>query len=325
MTGFFRLPAVRKVVLFIGIVIVLWIFLYFVENSLPFVKPGAEVIYNTKWASLQKGELFKGNSENRIAFFGDSKTLSGFNPVLFDDLLGLGTYSFNMGMPSSKSFVNEIELLAKNNQIPRIVLLQFPWEREPSISLTDAIKDDKAIIQQAFPFRQLPRNLAVFMYASTKSGGPFSFYETSRRIARQLLNDRGYYFIEGQSHFPGHRLPSTYSLPTDKPEYVKQRLPVSTGQSFNLLKNIAQKYNIDIILVPEYFRQGALATPPSANDAIRNSLRHYPQFRVVGPDYILFENGEFSDPVHLNKQGAEKYTRYLVSQLVTPISRILSN
>ena len=58
----------------------------------------------------------------------------------------------------------------------------------------------------------------LFVFASIGHGGISGFYRECAGIGEQVLRDRGYYFIKGQSHYPGDRLPDEFSLPTDTPD-----------------------------------------------------------------------------------------------------------
>ena len=47
-------------------------------------------------------------------------------------------------------------------------------------------------------------------------------------------------------------------------------------------------------------------------------MKGHPRFTPAGPNYFLFANRYFSDPVHLNPEGARVYTRRL-AEILAPI------
>ena len=61
--------------------------------------------------------------------------------------------------------------------------------------------------------------------------------------------------------------------------------------------------------MPTYYREGLYA-PAGSNRADRIALRNH-GIELLGPDYWLYPNRAFSDPTHLNPNGAEAHTRRL--------------
>lgn len=125
-----------------------------------------------------------------------------------------------------------------------------------------------------------------------------------------MLSDRGYYFIEGQSHFPNHRLPDDFALQNDHPERTYRRKVSVDVPAFGQLIALLELCDVQVLLIPPYFRDGEYAPPHSNSDALQ-SLARYPRLAVLAPAYWLLPNRYFSDPVHLNPDGAELYTRML--------------
>ena len=163
----------------------------------------------------------------------------------------------------------------------------------------------------AFPFRSLPRDCLVFGFLARRHGGPARFYRESAEIARRVIRDRGYYFIESQSHYPGHRLPADYTFPADHPGQVHVRAVDTKGPTFARLRALARDHAIDVLLIPDHFRRHAYREAPPINETVAAALAPYGRFRQLGSDYVSFENADFADPVHLNPDGAERYTDLL--------------
>ena len=289
----------------------LWAFFTAVSASLPYVQPGAKIIYDAKLAAIGKVALFPRTAPVRVAVFGNSRILSGFIPSRFDGAVGHGCASFNFGLPDSDHFVAELERMVQSGDVPTHILLQGPWSTQAPSTFLQWLKQDRVIINKVFPFRTLPRDLIAFAFLSRRHGGPLAFYRESAAIAEQVLRDRGYYFIEGQSHYPGHRLPEDFSLPTDTPGEYTARTVTTSGPLFEQLVRLVRIHDIQVLLIPDHFRPRAFREPPPNNRNLTKRWSPYRNFRQLGPDYVLFDNHDFADAVHLNPEGAEAYTDLL--------------
>jgi hypothetical protein len=289
----------------------LWLLAFSVWKSLPYVRPGAEIINESKLAMLSGGELYPRRAPIRVAVFGNSRVLSGFVPETFDRTVGHGVASYNLALAGNSFFLDELERVANSGNPPTHVLLQSVWASEHGDSFLDAIKQDRAIIKWAFPFRTLPRDLMLFAVLSRSRNGLMAYYRKSAATVQAIAKDRGYFFIESQSHFPGHRLPDDYTLPTDTPSLVSPRRVTTSGRAFERIEQLSRKYNFQVLLIPDNFRRNAFAEPPRANKVVDQALAPFPRFHQIGPDYILFENRNYADPVHLNPEGAPLYTEIL--------------
>jgi hypothetical protein len=286
---------------------VLWVLFYYLWRELPNVRAGSVIVYAAKEELERDGQLFPPSvpASARVIVFGNSKVLSGFVPRLFDAETGL--YSFNLGKPDESHVARDLELLARTNQLPRTILLTLPWTTEK----TPLLPGDDAIMNTLFPFGKLPRDLALFWLRARERGGLAAFYRFGEQSASQMRRDRGWYFIEGQSHYPGDSLPDNYRLPADRPGVVDDPAFVPEGSEFARLNGLGEQYNLRFCIVPSYHRMGELAPSPLFAASVAARLRQYRRFAVRGPNYLLFPNRYFSDPVHLNPAGARLYTHRL--------------
>jgi hypothetical protein len=73
-----------------------------------------------------------------------------------------------------------------------------------------------------------------------------------------------------------------------------------------------------VVFVPSYLRVGSHA-PSEADSRVREGLAGH-DIEVRGPDYWLYPNRFFSDPGHVNPEGAAAYTRDLW-RLLAPVIR----
>lgn len=304
---------------FIGITTALWILFFVADSALPYIRPGAEVVYTAKSKVVQTGSLFRPDAPVKLVMVGNSQVLTGFQPELFDSLSGATVSSYNIGLPDFLMFADNLEKLCRRGETPTHVLLIFPWSdgEESSSSLFNPGIDDNRVISQLFPFRKLPRNLLLFAARSHSRGGLRVYYADCRRQSEAMLAQKGYYFIEGQSHYPGHRLPEDFRLQKDDPKKPFTRSVSTNSSEFLRLSAIVEQHGVKLIFVPRYFREGEVG-PSAPTSTITANLSAHPKISVQGPDCWLLPNRFFSDPTHLNPEGAAHYTRHLW-ELLEPI------
>lgn len=298
----------------LGSGLILWALFQFLWVSFPYVRNGTRVILDAKKQVIEAGEVFpqETNATYRVAVFGESRILCGFLPEQFDAANGGRTVSYNLGMPGDPAFVRNLEIMIERGSVPTHVFLLVPWPRdefEPTV--WKWFQSDDEIMERIFPFRTMPRDLFVFFALARTRGGVEAFYQQSRQYAVTMLADRGYFFIEGQSLFPDHRLPDDYSRPEDS-DAPHVRTVVAEGPYFQRLQRLVRDYGLRIYLIPGYVRDRAYGPPSLANEqATRKELEPHPGFCVLGPDYFRYPNSLFSDNVHVNPDGARRYTQDL--------------
>jgi hypothetical protein len=288
----------------------LWLIFYVCSRKLSGIRPAQLIVYDAKVHDLSRSVQFTENIKNRILIFGDSRILSGFIPELFDDS-GSITRSFNFGLPATVHFLSVLEDIVKGGQIPTHVILTVGWSQDNMDGSDNASPDDqKKLIDSLFPFRMLPRDLTLFLIRSRNRGGIIKYYRYGSQCVKNMLAERGYYFIEGQSMYPDHRLPEGFRLKKDRPDKVLLRRFNTGSRIFKRLKELHDQHGINFYIVPCYYRKGAYAEP-SIQNSNAEVFKKYKGFQVLGPEYYLFPNKYFSDPAHLNPEGAEVYTKKL--------------
>jgi len=288
----------------------------------PYLRPGDNLVATMKHDTARNGNFFKSARGERIhvVAFGYSKMLSGFRPDLFDSQMaagGFATESYNFGLPGDSKFVSDLEAMAAHGTAPDIALLTFPWPSTPPPGPTffHFINNDQELMEELFPFHHLPRNLFILAVQAHSLRRMPEVYEEDKQSVFQVAKDRGYYFISRQSHYPHDELPPTLRLPTDKPQELSPRV-VTLGPVYEQLATALAQHKIKCLLIPNYFRDGEFALPPTPNPQTARVLEGQPNVAVVGPDYWLYANRLFSDPEHANRPGAVTYTKD-VADLVT--------
>ena len=298
--------SIAKMFLLLGL---LWILFYTSYRLLPYIRAGAVIIYEAKTNEMLNSLKFPQNAKYKIVICGNSKILSGFIPNIFDST-DEKTYSYNLGLPDAENFLFTIEHLIRCGQTPTHVFLTIPWPDDGESNKSFALFDDIHIMETLFPFKTLPRDLILFLLRSRTRGGLGKFYQFGKDSVTKMLADNGYYFIEGQSHFPNHQLPEGFKLQADTPDKTRCRTFYKESSTFKKLIELHEKYNINFYIVPIYYRSGSVAQYPAKNEnaAVFNG---YPGLHILGPEYYLFSNKNFSDPTHLNPEGAKLYTKKL--------------
>jgi hypothetical protein len=290
-----------------------WLACFGLWKALPGIRAGHVQIYASATRAIRVGQLFPPDAEMRLVIFGNSQIQAGFVPKAFDAASGGRVASYNLGLPNTTAFIDELEILVRREPAPTHVLITQLWDETPAPSLADRFMDDAGLLRDLFPFKDLPRDLFLFTARSFAKGGPLAFYRRSIANVEQSVADRGYYFITEMSHFPGNRLPPDFRLDSDDPNAFKPRDVPPRGRVAAQVSAIAE--DLPLYLVPTMSRIGQY------RDAVRDeaavaSLAEY-GVEVLGPDYWLLPNAMFSDPLHLNPEGARCYTR-LLWELVAP-------
>lgn len=304
---------------------VLWFVFYGIFQTFPYLSEGSEVIYRAKVDQEFHGTIFpRGAAASRLLMFGTSTTLAGFIPAHFDGLAevdGLSVFSYNSGYPGRSEFVPQLTKIVQNkSNIPDIVLLTVPWApSENARGLFRPFSDDHKIADLLFPFRHLLRDSLSFLVTSREHGGPAAFYRESGLNVSRMLQDRGYYFISEQSHYPHNRLPDNFRLGSDRPDYVYFRTADAGSSELSQLNSIIERNHIQCFFVPDYQREGKVAPAPEVDRPFAELLQHHTSCKVLGPDYYLLPNRMFSDQTHLNPEGAKVYTEAIYRLVVNQV------
>jgi hypothetical protein len=313
----------RGCLYFLGVTSLAWMGLEAIHVSFPYFQPGSNIVTDAKRSWSLTHPLFDDDAQIRALVFGNSKTLASFNPALFDTRVAEAgvsgkVQSINEALPGERRFVVYLNQLLSAGARPTHVLIQFPpIPEDHELNWGDWLRHDKMIVDTLFPFRTMPRDFTLFVFAAIGHGGIAGFYRESEQVAQQVVHDRGYYFLKGQSHFAGDRLPDDFRLPTDTPAKAGTR-PIDTAlPPFMRLSDLAKRYGFKVILFPPTYRTGELAPAP-ARDPVEQIVPGHPELVVLGDDYWLMPPRYFSDPVHPNVEGADIYTARLAA-LVAPL------
>jgi hypothetical protein len=309
---------------FVLVCAAIWMALYALYASFPYLQSGSDIVAGAKRSYSLTHPLFDSDARIRVLVFGDSKTLAAFNPRIFDarvaqDGIAEKAQSFNEGLPGERRYVVYLEQLLASGIRPTHVLVQFaPIEEDREPKWGEWLRHDKMIVDTLFPFRTLPRDLVLFLFSAVGHGGISEAYRRNSQAAEQVISDRGYFFIAGQSHFAGDRLPDDYRLATDTPDKVSSREVDTARTAFARLSSLADRYDFQVIVFPPVYRSGELAAVPARQPTV---VSGFPRFVNAGEDYWLLPPRCFSDPIHTNTGGAEIYSTRLADLLAPLLKR----
>ncbi|SFK13635.1 hypothetical protein [Methylocapsa palsarum] len=295
----------------------IWLSLYAISKSFPFVQNGATAIAEEKQILALNPHMFAPGDKIRVIAFGNSKTLAGFRPSVFSSQVGSESSAENLAIPGDSRFLDLLETALTHGAAPTHVFLQtLPLpedEADRSQSPWNYFLDNKKMVKLLFPFRPFIRDAIIFAFESRSAGSLTAQYRSNASQIEKMREERGYYFIKSQSHYAGDRLPDGYSLPTDTPNKVATRNVDTNDPYFQRLMRLADQYDFQIVLIPTAYRPGEFAEAPPIDAESVKALKSFPRVHVVGPAYWIYDLAEFSDPVHLNMHGAERYSKQLAA------------
>jgi len=302
----------RRLSFTIALGIAFYIALFTVHKLLPYIRVGSEIVTDEKLHFIKTESIFPPNAKRRLVIFGDSRALSGFIPALFDELSRDTIYSYNLAIPENQMLIPLMEIIINKGQIPTDIFITIPWEELPKKDNPLVfIGNDKEIIKRLVPFRHLIRNLLIFGNRSRYRGGIRKLYDENKQSAKEVLENRGYYFIAGQSFYKNDELPEDFSYTSDQPDKLYHRPVPPKNELYKQFAQMLEAHSIRAYFVPMYNRTGAIKPNPESNIELIKAFENNSRIQVLGPDYFSFPNKLFSDPVHLNRNGAKVYTTKL--------------
>jgi hypothetical protein len=301
----------RRLSYIIALGIAFYIGLFTIHKIFPYIGVGSQIVTDEKLHFVNTESIFPPNAKRRLVIFGDSRVLSGFIPALFDELSRGTIYSYNLAIPDNQMFIPLMENIINKKQIPTDIFITIPWQELPKKNPLMFIDNDNEIIKKLVPFRYLIRNLVIFWHRSRYRGGIRKLYDEGKHSAKEVLENRGYYFIAGQSFYKNDELPDDFSFISDQPDKFYFRGVPPKNELYKQLTQMLEAHSINAYFVPIYARIGAYKPNPEPNVEFTQAFENNSRIQVIGPDYFSFPNKLFSDPVHLNRNGAKVYTTKL--------------
>ena len=305
----------RSFLLFAGLFALVWLALNFAHQKLRFVQAGSDLVLEEKYGKLAKQALFPAHEKYRVIALGNSKTLSSFKPDVFDAAFPGDVRSYNFGLPGESQFLPVLQSILASGNRPTHLLLQLPWAPpEGAAKQLPLLKDDNRILMTLIPFRRFFRDLTLFVFQSLRTGVGAEWARIKGEI-ESVEKNRGWYFISGQSRYPNGQLPSNFSLASDNAQAKPVRALAPLGADYSVLLALAKQYDFKVVLVPWSARAGEYAPADDSGSSAAKVVSEAPYIAERGPNYWLYPPSSFSDPVHMNADGAEAYTKRLAAFL----------
>ncbi len=126
---------------------------------------------------------------------------------------------------------------------------------------------------------------------------------------QQMLINRGYYYISEQSRFPDGRLPANFTEDLN-PGISPPQFDISQDKYLFKFFDFCKKYNIKILLINEPERMHRFSQYNDISFHFKQILSLYDNVYLSTKGYKskFYPNAKFSDPTHLNQEGAREYT-----------------
>jgi hypothetical protein len=297
---------------------IVWMLLYGVYWAFPFVQNNSAAITARKIDFLRSQPIFSAEARVRILAFGNSKILTGLDPATFRATLSSRIELFNAGRPNTTDFVILLKQILARGTRPTHLLVQTPPIDEHEESWSEFFSHDRRLVETLFPFRDFPHDLAQLLALARREGSMLNAYKEHAQAVDRVIADQGYFFVKWNALFPGGRLPDDYQLPTDLSNRDPQRVIDQEAPAFKELAGLSAIYRFKVIFIPSPFRKGEIAAPDPSQMERVEALSQVPNFFVAGPARWVLEPRYFSDPLHLNSDGARLYSR-LLAELTAPV------
>ena len=246
------------------------------------------------------------NSKNQnydVVFLGSSRVNNHFVPKIFNDQ-GLKTYNFGLTRSRLEESALMLKLMVERNYKIKNLILQVDLNintndhSEAIRSLFMPYLHSSATIRNHY--KHIPEYNQLlyipfyrYMHYDARIGFREFYQSAIRKKTNQLDNDGFYPLLKNQRPM----------VPADLSKYTPKR-----NVAYEEIKLICQKHNIKLI---------AMATPMCMSTINRE---YFKQLQSVYPEILNFEDAVtydkyFSTCGHLNKEGAEEFTRFVFNRL----------
>lgn len=294
-------------------------------------KDGASIVCEQKRLAVRNDQWQIPNEKATVLYFGASGILSALIPEVFDSMMEHRTYSLNLALPALPigPYYHCLLDYMENNPPPEYIIMAYHVDTEP-ILLFDTYAnqgidfpgevisyffnrgDKNQTLNYLLPFHVYKD--PIFKYLYNSAFNPSDIQETrseNNQIVSKMLGDRGYYFIMEQSKFPDGRLPDDYSEESDCSDCEMKMYDPESDVYVDKFFSLTREYDIQVLLVSHPVREGKYGQFEETPEPIRKLQNMYNNVSIPSEGWKIpfFENKYFSDPHHLNKSGAEKFSR----------------
>ncbi len=324
---------------FVGIGSVLYILLsLFSIKASKVYKDGAAIICEAKREAVRDMKFDIDTTKPTVLFMGNSLILSGLIPDEFDSLVSYQYQSLNLSLPALPIGPHYFELKDYlEHEVPDKIILLFNTNVDSLPSMFDyyAIQGMHAL--EELPSYMVHRNNKTFalnfLLPSQVYDGAILKYlknsilhpelieeriEDNQAIINQMIESRGFYFIEHEALFPNNQLPEEYDYdltPKVERPYVKNPFSDAyTKKFFDLTMNL----DIEVLLIAPIVRKGKFKQYKTIPSSLKQVIKKYDHVKIAKGGWKLkyLRNKYFSDERHLNRLGARLYTRFVSKEFL---------
>jgi len=312
---------------------------HYVIDASSVYKDGAAIICESK-RHLVRSNQINNNKRINTFFIGNSKILTGLIPDYFDMDLNGAVTSFNLSLPALPVGPHYYCLkdYIKNNTPPQYIVIYLSTYRgmidsmagklvryycnQGSMSFHELLsysiffRDPWILIYHILP--QLMFSDFVDSYTFNNlfhKDDIIKIREHNMTLLTRMVKDRGYYFIEEQARFPDKALPEDFSEDMH-PNQTRPIFDVDSDIFLDKFFRFTSSEGIKVLLIEPPYRRGQYSQFSEIPAQYKAILQRYDNV-YIAPDgwkTKFYENRYFSDPTHLNHEGAILYTREIAHE-----------
>lgn len=286
----------------------------------------------TSWQIQQQAKIIKISERPAdlgpidLVIMGDSTGKDGVDPEILDDNIREGFHSFNASLNSSTTYTimkQFTEILPYARPKYLLIILGPGTSRSSDVDQSVQIYDEAASVAAFSGIKgSLNRNLYLYRYRNNIRD-PFIVNTLFRSFRYQSLREGVVYRNvdtmkqNGDSIFPRTLTASAsgrWEKPSKEPLLQISEYPKATLQHLLAIQNECEKEGVEMILS---------TVPTSSYDPIyrgfvRGMAKELNVYFIQGNDATR-DLSDFSDGVHLNALGAEKFSKFLGKKISTRI------
>lgn len=278
--------------------------------------------------TLVWNDIYNGKINSDLLIYGSSRAWVHVDPKIMEEVLQRKTY--NLGMDGHNFFMQNFrhEELLKYNPKPKDILFSvdaFTLEKIENLYNSD----------QFLPY--MPYNSVIFDAASTYNGFTiFDYYLPLIRYAgnskaikeglrNSIFDDKQPYIREKGYRGNDNGWNRDFEKAQQKMGHYTAKLDSTSVEKFNLFLTQCKKDGINVILVytPEYIDgQNFIKNRKEIINLYQEiSRKHAIPFLDYSNDSLSFTKKYFYNAMHLNKAGAELFTRKLAADCKPYLSK----
>ncbi|MCP4217176.1 MAG: DUF1574 domain-containing protein [bacterium] len=295
-------------------------------------KDGASIICENKRQLVRSGFFKPDTDKKNILFMGTSRILAGIRPKLFDQLNGNTTLSYNLALPALPigPYYFQLKDYLETTAPPRRIILELKIKSKRNLQLFHHYanqgisgpgeafsyfrhcQNKSTVANYLFPIRMY--KYFVGPYVVNSIFNPAALKERKRENhahVRQMKTERGYFFIKEQALFPDLRLPENYGAAQGKILQKGEEFDPFTDPYVAKFFDLAAQHHIVIQIIQPVYRSSQFRQYETMPRQYCLLSAKYPEVLIRPGSWKakFYENKYFADPVHLNPEGADRYTR----------------